>query len=509
MSDQVEHSAASESGITLEEKHLIVKGANNGLATLASLLLGISVTASLIEITWDFIRRSRLSTEHLDALFQLPSPLALLTSPSIIRRASYLMIICLISYSLPIISIFVPASLSVRVDIVMDLPIIDLQSNLYYNLEEYDTPYYPYYDYWNGVYSGPSQFFTNRVDDSLATNGTCELDSIIYGGRQPKYSFRFNAPSLSCQYPSTNYYYDQPTNSSLRFPNIFEIKSNIQASLRNSSTQQPLYLWFQWFDIRDENDLQFAQSGQLRPYDVLCDVMYSEYIANISWTPNGRKFEAWVTKELYSLYNFNLPTQAAPHEPSRNYTLTCDKTNWGHCNIVGYVDAFSSLFHFRYLNESSSYGYDWFYDGPGSFDPLQGVFANGLEAFLNRTAAYISTLSAEASVYEHSSNYLWAFYGAALGGATIVSSVAIIIAFKHGIPSSREFSHFLIMTRNPNLAHIAENTPLGAYTEEMRKTNLMFGKLRARYENGNQMIGFSIEGEEVVPLQKPLPKELW
>jgi hypothetical protein len=124
---------------------------------------------------------------------------------------------------------------------------------------------------------------------------------------------------------------------------------------------------------------------------------------------------------------------------------------------------------------------------------------------------YTSPPSQGVSFYNYSWQYLWGFYGAALSATALVSLIAIILAYRHGAPSAIGFSQFLIMTRNPTLAQIAENAPLGAYqlVEDVRKVNLRFGKLGMRYGNNNEMVGFAVDDDEIVPLQKPVAKELW
>jgi len=140
---------------------------------------------------------------------------------------------------------------------------------------------------------------------------------------------------------------------------------------------------------------------------------------------------------------------------------------------------------------------------------LQAVLESGLEAFLDVSGDYIFTFSQNVSVYAHSSSYLWAFHDAALAAAALVSIIAIILTYRHGIPSPVGFSQFLIMTRNPALAQITEKAPLCAHqlTKDMRRMNLRFGKFWTRIENDEEVAGFAID--EVVPLRKPVPRELW
>ncbi|KAG8808947.1 hypothetical protein FRC17_003689 [Serendipita sp. 399] len=495
----------------------MVKGLNNGLATISSLLLGISVTAGLTEVTWDFVRRSQLTLEHLDAMLQLPSPLAFLATPSVVRRARYLVVISLISYSLTLVSILAPGSLSIRANVLAKFSTINLLSDAYWNINSTypyndtssDSLYDPYYDPSldrSELYYGPSALFQTKVTESISTNATSIANPPQKCGQHCNYLFRFNAPSISCIQE-----YSHIDNSSLKFPDIFQAYSNVKSSLHNPSPQEPLYLQLSWLNVQDD--------------------------ANITWTPLGRKFIASVLTQFYPLHNFYLPVATTASQPIGKHSITCGRSNYSHCNFVGFIEAFTALFQrnvsawnnfnsdfgvlnhtFRINNTDSEITRFYLPDSDKCNDsrdasdcPLQIALANCLEAFLNLTRYIVTAPSQGASVYEYSAVYLWALYGTALAASTVVSLVAMILTCIHGIPSAIGFSHFLIMTQNPKLAQIGENAPLGAFQlgEDTRKITLRFGKLGARYDNGTEMVGFTVDDDEAVPLLKPKAEELW
>ncbi|KAG8812706.1 hypothetical protein FRC17_001888 [Serendipita sp. 399] len=427
---------------------LMIKGANNELATLSSLLLGISVTAGLTEITWDLIRRSRLTIEHLDAMFQLPSPLAFLAAPSVVRRANYLVLIFMGYYSLNLVSVFAPGSLSVRPEIFVWFPRINLLSSAYAFVTR------------NYTYSGPLPSFTRHISQSISMTGISTVDPPQECGNQCSYSFPFYTPSIACYDDRENDgFYGPP----LQFPDIFRVNSNVPSSLHNSSSREQFYFRLSWLEFRSVDPSSLRELKSIR-----CDFRHAEYTANVTWNPRGRTFVPNVEDRFYPLYNDDLPLTDTGYG---NYSLICLGANCMHYNSIGYIDAFISLLPRNLSTGDTSSSFEvldhiFRIQRPGSaitsfhlpnLDecyaiwntrncPVYIAFENGLETFLNVTGDTIYTPSQDTSVYEYSSDYLWAFYGAALAASTVVSLVAIILAYIHGIPSAIGVSHFLIMT---------------------------------------------------------------
>ncbi|PVG01856.1 hypothetical protein CPB86DRAFT_870907 [Serendipita vermifera] len=516
-------------------RQLVIRGSNNGLATIASHLLNVALGTALVEITWELIRRSSLSIRHLNALFDLPSPLSILATPSVVKRASHLIVIVTLIHSLNVISIFVPAALSIQEGNPLWLDAIDISTS-------------PYRDQgYNSYYTGPADYFYQQLRRSLQNRGVSNVTRPENCGQTCQYSFYFQAPAIQC----TTIYNDEWINPeidipSLTFPTIYRATSNVSNSTHLPCPGTPLGMNFTWLNITTEDDLSLAQMGDLPPTTISCYFYRARYTANVTWTDQGRELKAEASRySSYPLYNHALP----PHVNS-SHAIYCTPDDFTHCNMISFLDGFTSLLQgeaFALATDRNNYTIssqpeqvkstlDSFFlnytdSGSMSFympsviktnDSIfiehwwptypQTLLSYALEVFLDFSEFQISTSLQATATYQHSPIYLWAFYGSAIGACSIVSTIAMALLYAHGAPSSKGFSHLLVMTRNPGLHRIVQDAPLGAHqlTDKAQDINLTFGKLGKRYENETEMVGFGVEKEDTVsPLTKPQAVELW
>jgi hypothetical protein len=443
------------------------------------------------------------------------------------KRASHLIFIVALIHTLTVVSIFVPAALSIREGAALPVKAIDLATPICWD-ETYE-----------GYYSGPTTFFFEKLDLSLQGRGLSNLTRPENCGPTCKYSFYFQAPAIQCS--DLMYISDLNTEiPAIEFPTVYRSTNNISNSTRNRSPTQLLGMNLIWFNITNKDDLLWAQSGQLPATTIWCEFYYAQYRANVTWTEEGRQLETQVSHYLYNLYSHQSPEYLSISQQP----LPCPPHNAIYCNAIAFVDAFSSLFQ----GEATALGIDgnnftiysqsnklkrtlddffldytdtgsmrfympssWEYGWP-IFDYPQTLLNYALDAFLNVSEFYITTSFQEAALYEHSQIYLWAFYGSAIGTSTIVSIIAMTLVYLHGAPSAKGFSHLLVMTRNTSLIRIVQEAPLGAHqlTDNTQDINLRFGKLRKRYDNDIEMVGFGIDKEDdVSPLTQPKAVELW
>jgi hypothetical protein len=447
------------------------------------------------------------------------------------KRASHLIFIVALIHTLTVVSIFVPAALSIREGEALPVEAIDLATPICWNetTEEY--------------YGGPNPFFSEKLDSSLQERGVSNLTPPENCGPTCKYSFYFQAPAIQCSEPM---YISGDSNSeipTIEFPTIYRSTNNISNSTRNRSPTQLLGMNLTWFNITNEDDLLLVQNGQLPATTIWCEFYYAQYRANVTWTEQGRQLETQISYYLYNLYSHQSPLYLSILQQP----LFCPRQNSVYCNAIAFVDAFSSSFQGEatalaidgnnftinsqsnklkhtlenfFLDDTDSgsmrfympYHYSsWEYGWP-IFDYPQTLLNYALEVFLNVSKFSISTSFQEAALYKHSQIYLWAFYGSAIGASTIVSIIAMTLVYLHGAPSAKGFSHLLVMTRNTSLIRIVQEAPLGAHqlTDNTQDINLRFGKLKKRYDNDIEMVGFGIDKEDAVsPLTQPKAVELW
>ncbi|PVG01854.1 hypothetical protein CPB86DRAFT_812124 [Serendipita vermifera] len=517
-------------------RQLVIRGANNGLATIASLMLGIALGTALVEITWDLIRRLSLSIRHLNALFDLPSPLSILTTPSVIKRAGHLIIIVALIHSLTVVSIFVPAALSIQEGNTLSLNAIDIATSLYWGAD----------DRW--YYTGPENHFYQQLNTSLQNRGISNSTRPDNCGLTCKYSFYFQAPAVKCIEEDIDGSGNGGSGTPpLKFPTIYRATSNVFNLTHFPFPGAVLAMNFTWVNITTEEDLSRAQMNELPTTTIWCNFYYAQYIANVTWTDQGRQLGTQVLDYSHPLYNHVLP----PDVNSSN-AIYCPPDDAIHCNMISFLDGFTSLFQgeaialatdgdnftvssqpeqlkstiqsfFLNYTKSGSMSFympgvmergDSIYTDTEFWSPAypQALLSYALEVFLNVSEFQISTSLQAAAIYQHSQVYLWAFYGTAIGASSIVSIIAMVLVYRHGAPSAKGFSHLLVMTRNPSLLRIVQEAPLGAHqlTDNTQDINLRFGKLRKRYDNDVEMVGFGIEEEDLVsPISKPKAIERW
>ncbi|PVF97411.1 hypothetical protein CPB86DRAFT_798126 [Serendipita vermifera] len=276
----------------------VINSAKNALATITQLLLVYVEKESLVQITWSYLYNRSLTLGTLDSVFGLPTifPLINLIFSRRILLLGLLLLISVFTLSMALISVFVPASLSVAEGRYstehFKVPVIDLKRDYNRTLASWGT-----YRSSDNEYNQPAPLLQRIIEMTISTLRPLSLDPPEKCKLGCKYSFSYDVIAMKCKNLDSSEIWNDPTRAPPSPPIAFLQTGDMftrQGYLLNATvTSDPnntadayryTVAYLEWSMLNDHR----SSPLNILPYiqGVTCTFHNATYLASINFSPS-------------------------------------------------------------------------------------------------------------------------------------------------------------------------------------------------------------------------------
>ncbi|CAI7641693.1 unnamed protein product [Penicillium glandicola] len=486
-----------------------------GFAFLINSFLVSAVGIAAAQEIWATLRRKSVRLSGIDGMFEvLTSPFAFLI-PDLWIYAKTLTILAIISWLLPLASVFTPATLSIHLLTTTNITQLRVPT-----VNFTDSFWLPWVTYEGAGFIGsPSPEITRLF---TATSSSAEVLSVPAPFPNSSYALEFWGPSYKCQrlseaivdmqgmtftdyldnnYSSLQNLWDHEIGNSTNLTRT--VYSGIAPSLLNNT----LFVY-----AAGSNPLWNENATQ--PTELVCQLWNTSYVVEQHFI-NGVRTLTPISTELLAPANWSSEAGSystiEDEEPSVNggYYVT-------HMLFSGLIQRTlvisasgelgnflpstlpfttmsimqTGLFACPELWNSSNYQNLGIAGDESTTLCRNKTLARAIEdlshnftySLLSLNAANTSapvTISSPRNFYTYDSRSLLAVYMAALGVTVVCVVVGFFALRENGVSHNTSFSSVLMTTRNPELDHLANGRCLGSYEleKEIGEVQLRFGEI--------------------------------
>ena len=497
-----------------------------------------AVGIAYMQAFWSRVRGTALRIKGLDAMFSILRNPFRFFNPDLLFRARTLFILAMVSWTLPIASIFVPGALTgmynfhlSRLIVVTSQPRTSIQNVSAPVLGPLDSDV-GFADVGTaGTFIGASEQI-RRVAARVLTGGEI-INWPSPCGSNCSYSVSFFGPAYNCE-------------------NTTDL-SSAPAPVIQPLVDGPLAL-FAWGSVDDYNapgvfrtplNLSsqglWIRTGWVGPnITVHCTVHNATYVSNVTFANNLPAYTTVVilhnqipSSVIGNYYDLTEPSNTTPASAlwqSLNMFAIEDSVAWllsGDAvisSVYGGYDfnktliGMSNLVQFNPFNVTptanlpqqleellvnTTLSLNFFLQ----FPPIPQIINAKISSPVIYTSANASTIS-YVSQYSYSSTTLWVPYSTALLIGLLCCLVGTMMLLANGVDSDMSFSQLLVTTRNSTLDSLADGACLGggAISDEMRQVKLRYGELYTglQYQGEDELVRHAAFGlnDEIVSLSR-------